>query len=108
MKSQGRVRSWEGFSCWVFKNIHQIEESGRRREELGRKMVNKEKKMAAGRTIAARRRGEGWRRRPNKFKKKKNSAGLMKGISGFYFCNCTFCAKSQFFFLMIVRIIVMQ
>ena len=111
-KSQGRVASRDGFSHWVFKNIHQREESRRRREKLGRKMVGKEKMMAVRRTIVARRRGEGWRRRPNNiFLLKKNiyiyiyiyiPARLMKNISSIYFCNYTFYAKSQIFFLMIV------
>ena len=77
----------EGFSRWVFKNIHQREESGRRRKEFGRKMVRKEKMMATGRTMTTGKRGEGWRRRPNNFfffKKNNNSNLINEGYFQFF------------------------
>ena len=43
----------------------------------------------------------GRRRKPKQFFFFLNPAGLMKNIFCFYFCNCTFCAKSQIFFLMV-------
>ena len=51
--------------------------------------------------MARGRRGEGMEKKIQtifSFFLKKIPIGLIKGISGFYFCNCTFCAKSQIIF----------